>query len=225
MKPLTLIIGALIANGLIASNSWAQTSKELDITMSIAEESDSPSAIINRIELPPVSAFIAPVTTETPTSAAVTTATDATNALDQVQDDLQNVTGDVLDTTNEVLTNTINDVIGTGDLEQLPGDIIDQLPELLPDDLLPNPGDVIPNPGDLPLDAPIDLPLDKPLDLPVTTPLGNSDSAPNVEDAMNSVLDNLEREQPSTLEQIPEPNLPLPEVEPLLNDIPDPLKP
>lgn len=219
MKPLTLIIGALVANGLIASNSWAQTTKELDITMSIAEESDSPSAIINRIELPPASAYIAPETTESTRSTATP---DITNALDQVQDDLQQTTGDLLNTTNDVLTNTINDALSSGDLGQLPGDIIDNLPDALPEDLLPVPGELIPNPGDLPIDIPINTPIndavDNPLDSSVINPLDNNESVPNLDD----VLDNLEQEQPIP-EQTPEPNLPTGEQ--LLNEISAPLQP
>lgn len=217
MKPLTLIIGALIANSVIASHSWAQTGKELDITMTIVDESDSPSVIINRIELPPATAFTTPAV---PPSSLATDA-NVTDTLDQVQDDLQQVTGDVLDTTSDVLTNTINDTLSTGEIEQLPGDIIDNLPDELPEDLLPIPvpGDLVPKPDNV-----IEIPIDNPLDTPLTNPLGNGD-ATSMDSDLDSALDIIEQESPIDLEEIPETNLPLPREELLLNDINTPVQP
>jgi len=232
MKSLTLIIGALVANSLMAGNGWAQTAKTLDITMTIVDESDSPNEIINRIELPPANTFSLNNSVE-PSSTA-TDNSEITNRLDQVQDDVQQATGNLVEGTNEVLTNTINDALSTGDVEQLPGDIIENLPDELPNDLLPIPlpGDLTPNPNDLPIEvpgvSPLTSPIETPIESPIDTSLGNPlenaiDSTPNLDEAMDSIGDDLQQ-QPDAINQIPDATVPLPDQSQLLDDI-APLQP
>lgn len=194
MKTLALIMSAFIANGLLASSVLGQTDKELDITMSIVDETESPAAIINRIELPPASAFVPPPAVNEPVvDAAVVDATVVDgSALDQIQDDLQNTTGDLLNTTGDVLTNTINDALSGGDPTQLPGEIIDNLPDGLPDDLLP-----VPLPDGL-LQAPADVVE------------GIQETGPAVESTLDSVIDDLEQQSlPDNIEQDLDSALPL----------------
>ena len=195
---------------LISNNSWAQTSKELDITLSIVDEQDSPETIINRIPLPPPSTVISTEESITASSNSNSVVAPVDDAVETIHNQIENTTNEILNTTGDVLTNTLNDTISTGDLESLPKDIIDQLPEDLPGDLLP--------------------PVDDVVDDLTGTP---TDVLPDAQDALDSAIDNLENtEIPDNIEQtlpIPEPTLPdggaipneLPDALP--NDLPESL--
>ena len=200
----TLLLSLLLA---IASNAgWAQAGKELDITLSIVDEQEAPEAIINRIPLPPPTASLPAIESPVDIGSRTTTGIADTpqQAVEQLQEQVQTTTNQILNNTGDVLTNSINDVISSGGLEQLPGDIIDKLPDTLPDDLLP---------------APIDTIIDD---------LTNTDSAlPSVE----SAIDGLEQSAPDVELPAPVDNtvipgpLPLPDTLPLPTDqLIDPLK-
>ena len=185
------IIGIALTLFLANSNTWAQADKELDITLSIVNEQDSPEAIINRIPLPPPSAVIPTQESITASSTGNSVVTPADDAIEILHNQVQDTTNQVLDSAGDVLTNTLNDTISTGDLESLPGDIIDKLPEELPDDLL----------------TPVDDIVD---DL-----TGTADEAlPSTEESLDSAIDELEN--PTTLPDSIEQNLPT--IEPVIPD-------
>jgi hypothetical protein len=208
------IIGIAFTLFLASSNTWAQADKELDITLSIVDEQDSPEAIINRIPLPPPSAVIPTQESVTVSSTANSVATQADEAIETLHNHVQDTTNQALDDASDLLTNTLNDTISTGDLESLPGDIIDKLPEELPDDLL----------------TPLDDIVDDLTDIPEET-------LPNATESLDSAIDDLENttELPDNIEQhlpITEPVIPdagitpdaLPEPLPLpVDDLTNPL--
>jgi hypothetical protein len=191
MKLQYKIIGVVLT-ALLASNiTWAEADKELDITLSIVDEQDSPDTIINRIPLPPPSAVIPAQESITASSNGNSVVTPADEAIEILHDQVQDTANQVLDTAGDVLTNTLNDTISTGDLESLPGDIIDKLPEELPDDLLTPADDIV---DDL---------------------TGTADEAlPSTEESLESAIDDLENTPtlPDSIEQ----NLPI--TEPLIPD-------
>lgn len=191
MKLQYKIIGVVLTVLLASNTTWAEADKELDITLSIVDEQDSPDTIINRIPLPPPSAVIPAQESITASSNGNSVITPADEAIETLHDQVQDTANQVLDTAGDVLTNTLNDTISTGDLESLPGDIIDKLPEELPDDLL----------------TPVDDIVD---DL-----TGTADEAlPSTEESLDSAIDDLENTPtlPDSIEQ----NLPI--TEPLIPD-------
>lgn len=221
MKYLVLLTSALIATG-----AWGQTHKELDITMSIVEEQDTPGVVLNRIALPPPAPGFDPALPIPATADPI-----LGNALDGLSDQLHQTTDSVLDSAAEIITSTINDSISLGDLENLPGDIVDKLPVDIIDDLLPLPiDDVLPIDGllndltDLP--SATDL-LDTVQDtLPVLDSLPNSDALPNLDalpqldtlpdldSGLDSALNQLEQGGNAGLDQV------LPNLDPVLPDLP-----
>jgi len=125
---------------LFAAADTGNTGKELDITMSLVEGTSSPDDIINRIPLPPPAA--AEVSNLSASSAAAPEVLKPlNNRLDELSGQVESTAGAVVNSATESLTNSLNDTISSGHLEDLPGDVIDQLPDTLPDDLLPIPTD------------------------------------------------------------------------------------
>jgi hypothetical protein len=182
MKTLVLLTSALIATG-----AWGQTSKELDITMSIVDENDSPSVVINRIALPPASTYLAPTLVP---GLPGSTASAAGDDLDSLQNTLQQTNDKILDSASEVISGSINDAISSGQIQDIPGDIIDNLPDDSLDDLLSLPDDDVPLIDDL-IDDLSDLPeIDNTLDsqpLPLEGNDLNLDTVP----ADGDLLDNI----------------------------------
>lgn len=118
----THLASAILLSATITSGAWAQDSDpaanseaELDIIMSVVDEDDTPEDVINRIELPPAPEAVV----ELPDVEL------AEPPLDRAGDILDNTTRDAATT----VTESVNDALSTGDLENLPEDITDALPE------------------------------------------------------------------------------------------------
>lgn len=115
----THLASAILLGATITSGAWAQDSAnsdaELDIIMSVVDEDDTPEDVINRIELPPAPEAVV----ELPDVEL------AEPPLDRAGDILENTTRDAATT----VTESVNDALSTGDLENLPEDITDALPE------------------------------------------------------------------------------------------------
>lgn len=120
---ITHLASAILLGATITSGAWAQdganpaanSEAELDIIMSVVDEDDTPEDVINRIELPPAPQAVI----ELPDVEL------AEPPLDSAGDVLENTTRDAATT----VTESVNDALSTGDLENLPEDIIDALPE------------------------------------------------------------------------------------------------
>ncbi len=123
----THLASAIMLSAAFSTGAWAQapsteSDAELDIIMSVVDEDDTPEDVINRIELPPAPEAVVdlpPVPLEEP-------------PLDRAGDLLENTTRDAATT----VTESVNDALSTGDLESLPKDITDALPEEVIDEVL-----------------------------------------------------------------------------------------
>lgn len=195
----------------------ADTSKELDITMTLVEEPTSPTEIINRIPLPPAS------TSDDLTAQGASSAASAgnlgqtlNNNLDDLSQQLESTTKGALDSAADTVTNSLNDTISSGHLDDLPGDVIDKLPETIPGDLLPKPDDLIPEvptplPDELPplLDAP-DSAIDSALDDLENSPLDSNDLVPPAE-TLTPEINTPEALPEQKVPELPAPQVPVPE--------------
>lgn len=169
----TQLASVALISSVLATTAWGQTGKELDITLSIVDEQDSPDAIINRIQLPPVTAV---ATSEMNSNSS------SSESIEATLNNLRSTSDKLLDDAGQVLSDSVSDAIGTGDLGNLPGDII----EALPDDLLDDVVDQLP-------DTPLVPPLDNPL-----PDLLNQKASPNLEldNALNDLESSLTDELP-----------------------------
>lgn len=206
----TLMLITLIS---ISNGSWAQAAKELDITLSIVDEQDSPETIINRIPLPPPSTVIPSEDSVVASSTSNTLVAPVDEAIETIHNQVENTTNQVLDTTRDVLTNKLNDTISVGNLDALPSDIIDKLPQDLPDDILTPADDLIDD-------------LGKAANNNLANPQESLDSAIDELEAP-SEIPSLEQDLPPVIPELPDSGglpQPLPEPSPVpLDDLTQPL--
>lgn len=192
MKSIKLTILPLAATlSCTSPNLLAQTETELDMTMTVIEEGGGPEGLVQRIRLPSPEEIVGKELLPDDTAAADT-------LVDQVESESAELLGEAAEVINDNVKNALS-IEGAG---ELPGNIVDNLPEDLPlvdgiaddvDDELPLGGKPeLPVDGELPLDdePPIDdeLPADDPLGT-IDGMQGSVDEAANVADSIDESID------------------------------------
>lgn len=131
LTSLSLLSIAIAGHAEAQTGTTATGKKELDIEITIVDENDTPSMVINRITLPPVNS--ANIATETTTSATQESTLES-GALEQELDDITS-------STTQAVTESINDALSSGELIDVPKDI--GIPDEVIDDLINDTGDAI----------------------------------------------------------------------------------
>jgi hypothetical protein len=160
---------------LVMSPAVLAQNPELDMTMTVMEEGQEPAGLVQKIHLP------APAEIGVRDDVVVEQFP-AGRVADEVREQSNELTEDAVGT----VTDNIKDVLSIdGVVEDLPGDIVDNLSEDLPllDDVLPDPPD-LPNLPDLPLGTSRDsVPQDVVPEAGEVIDAGVNDAADEVEDA------------------------------------------
>lgn len=141
MLPLTVVLGC------ISPTLLAQSEPELDMTMTIIEEGQGPEGLVRRIRLPSPEAVMQdqlPLENDT---------TGAAHLADQVESETAEMVGEAA----EVLNDNIKDTLSIDGASELPGNIVDNLPEDLPlvDGITDDIDEELPLGDELPVDAPL----------------------------------------------------------------------
>lgn len=122
-----ILIGALVSFNAQAQNdqSAVDDSQELDIIMTIVDEDDTPEAIFNRIELPP--AIVSDVNRRqlSPTD------------IDPVAPVVENLVEDnLVEEAARTVTESLNDALSSGDIDNIPDDVLETIPDEVIEDLI-----------------------------------------------------------------------------------------
>lgn len=121
MKPNKLRMLPLAIAVLAVSPAAVAEDRELDMTMTILEEGQQPEGLVRKIQLP------------SPAEAGV--ADDAAKSPQRIADEAREESGQLADEAVGTVTDTIKDALsieGAAGVEDLPGDIVDNLSEDLP---------------------------------------------------------------------------------------------
>lgn len=97
-----------------AANGEVDSEAELDLLMMVVDEDDTPATVVNRIQLPPAE----------PEQIALPEVQLEANPMDTVEQSVDTLT----EQTATAVTESVNDLISSGDLTDLPGDITEGLP-------------------------------------------------------------------------------------------------
>lgn len=140
MLPLTTVLAC------ISPSLLAQTQPELDMTMTIIEEGQGPEGLVRRIRLPSPEEVVAKE--QLPENAVP-----AENLVDQVASESSELLGEAADVVNDTVKNTLS-IDGAS---ELPGNIVDNLPEDLPlvDGITDDVDEELPLDDELPIDNPL----------------------------------------------------------------------
>lgn len=125
----THFTGAAIIVGLLSCSPgvFAQND-ELDLTITIIEEGETPEGVVTRIPFPTAQAIVESVPSEIDVNSMDTLS-------DDIVEDVNDSVNEVVETISETVSESIKDTIsidGIESVEELPEDIIDNLPEELP---------------------------------------------------------------------------------------------
>ena len=143
---ITLIPISFVMLACFSSVSPAQTSGDLDMTMTIMEDEEQPEGFIQKIPLPS-----AEDTADAPEQMEPDVAIDS-----ETLEDVESLTSELADDATGVINDSVKDIISIDGAGELPDDIVDNLSDDSPllDDLTDDVDDTLPN--DLTDDAPLD---------------------------------------------------------------------
>lgn len=119
------LINAVIFNGVFASAAWAADPRQLDLDIFIVDENASPAEVINRIELPPPASLNPSAIGGDQRDTDVVDTDIRVNTLDEIETTVD----DTLESATRTVTDTINDAISSGDLEALPVEVDELIPD------------------------------------------------------------------------------------------------
>lgn len=167
IKPLILPL-AVVLTGISPALS-AQPEAELDMTMTIIEEGQGPEGAVQRIQLP------SPEEVAEQNQLPPVKDLAAETPADQVESEFAELLNEATEAVNDTVKNTLS-IDGAG---ELPGNIVDNLPDELP--LVDGITDDVDN--ELPIDD--EIPIDD--ELPLDNPLGTMDGM--MLDSVNEAVD------------------------------------